>query len=431
MNEFPLSSIIASNSIRDAVDFCRPLASISNVTLEIDYGDQNDERQATAIVKSNALRLQQILINLISNGIKYTIKGSTIRITARSYTLGAVRKMMQNSIASSVDDNNDCCNHAEDNEFVLVFSVYDSGPGIASKEAHKLFRRYVQLDNQPSKSRSLGGNKIGQPSGTGLGLNLCQLFVQRMNGQIWATNNNSKGSDEFEDKGSTFSFYLPQVDSKSSKTNASNQQISNTTSKPSVALSKQKSIAGNNHDTTQSNADNETASIFKRRVLFVDDILINRKVFDRMLRSVGVSHIKTVDSGHNALVELSEYPCQYDLVITDLQMPGMSGTELCGAITKMYEERSKNEHLSPPGAQGESASTASASMADCRPVVVGLTADTSPDVAGQCQGSGMADVIYKPITVAEMRDYFRTTLGHLKAGVWYKDECPSQFWRAQ
>merc|ERR1711933_259593 len=66
-------------------------------------------------------------------------------------------------------------------------------------------------------------------------------------------------------------------------------------------------------------------------VLLVDDVLINRKVIGRMIKQVGVSDIVTTTSGEDALLELSENG-PYDLVITDLQMPGMSGTDLCKAI---------------------------------------------------------------------------------------------------
>jgi len=117
-----------------------------------------------------------------------------------------------------------------------------------------------------------------------------------------------------------------------------------------------------------------------------------------MLKKIGVRTVLITDSGANALAELSKNP--YDLVITDLQMPGMTGTELSEAIT---------------------AASALGSY-EKRPVVVGLTADTSNQVAGNCAASGMADVLFKPIAVAEMAEYFKTTVGKLRAGVWYTDE---------
>ena len=113
-----------------------------------------------------------------------------------------------------------------------------------------------------------------------------------------------------------------------------------------------------------------------------------------MLKRIGALKVVTVGSGHDALAELSKH--QYDLVITDLQMPHMSGNELSKAIA--------------------------AANLPKRPVVVGLTADTSMRIAEKCAESGMADVIYKPITVSEMRDYFETVVGHLQPGVWLVDQ---------
>mmetsp|Transcript_7135 Transcript_7135/g.10844 ORF Transcript_7135/g.10844 Transcript_7135/m.10844 type:complete len:435 (+) Transcript_7135:422-1726(+) len=137
--------------------------------------------------------------------------------------------------------------------------------------------------------------------------------------------------------------------------------------------------------------EDEASSVFDGSILFVDDILINRKVIGRMLSKIGVSNVVTVESGKEALEELSRHP--FDLVITDLQMPEMSGTELTVAI---------NNRISPP-------------------IVVGLTADTSFGVAERCKASGMADVLYKPVILSEMSDYLRETFPLLKQGVWLAD----------
>lgn len=357
-----MTPIAAAGPMKDTVDFCQPLASISSVKVAIDYG-----KAQNAIVKSNALRLQQVLINLVSNAIKYTSTDSVIHISIRAITATEASSMMDNSIASSLGASNTGENMiSNSSDPVLLFSVSDCGPGIPFDQADRLFRRFARLDCSPG--RSLGNNKIGQPTGTGLGLNLCQSFVRRMKGHIWATNN--------EDKGSTFSFYLPLISNFA-------DPIPRQLSSRSMASSR----------TTQKQS-YEDISVFRRRILLVDDVLINRKVLDRMLKRIGALKVVTVGSGHDALAELSKH--QYDLVITDLQMPHMSGNELSKAIA--------------------------AANLPKRPVVVGLTADTSMRIAEKCAESGMADVIYKPITVSEMRDYFETVVGHLQPGVWLVDQ---------
>jgi CheY-like chemotaxis protein len=315
----------------------------------------------------------QVLINLVSNAIKYTEEESQICIRIRPTVMTDVEYMIDHALASSRDDNsNDGVSKVDlslSSHPVLCFSISDCGPGIAPHQADRLFRRFARLDNKPIRALG-GGNKVGQPSGTGLGLNLCQLFLHRMNGEIWATNN-SNGI------GSTFSFFLPLAIDNSPNID------SRITAPVEMSNNRCKSFEDLSLTTSQ------------LRILLVDDVLINRKVIGRMVKLVGIADIVTVDSGQNALIELFKNG-QYDLVISDLQMPGMSGTELCEAI-----------------------------MADTDgflsriPVVVGLTADTSIRVAENCRAAGMSAVMYKPISVAEMRDFFETTVGRLKPGVWY------------
>jgi CheY-like chemotaxis protein len=68
------------------------------------------------------------------------------------------------------------------------------------------------------------------------------------------------------------------------------------------------------------------------RVLVVDDTIINLKVLGRILTGLGVDKVETVDSGSSALEALKKD--DYNMVLTDIQMPGMSGTELSDAIRR-------------------------------------------------------------------------------------------------
>ena len=367
MDEFPLSAVSSFSAIQDTIDFCQPLASISGVAVISDCG--KDEK-SDYMVKSNSLRLQQILINLVSNAIKYTAEHSQICISVEPTVMADVEFQMDNALSCSrdrvskkIDDNG--VSVAPDAP-VLCFSISDRGCGIAPHQADRLFRRFARLDNKPI--RVLGGsNKVGQPSGTGLGLNLCQLFVQRMEGEIWATNNRNG-------KGSTFSFYLPLAAASTIR-----EKI------PSLVPIKKRSRSFEDLNMTTN----------QLRVLLVDDTLINRKVIGRMVKTIGVSDIVMVDSAENALLELSENG-PYDLVITDLQMPGLSGTDLTRAI--MSGETCPSNQL---------------------PVVVGLTADTSVKTAEECRACGMSNVLYKPISVIEMTEFFDKTVMRLCPGIWY------------
>jgi len=314
--------------------------------------------------------LQQVLINLVSNAVKYTGRCSEITVSVNESTLSDVRCRMGSALARSTMEGED----REDGS-VLIFSVSDSGPGIAPEEAHRLFRRFAQLDKKPK--RTLGTSKIGQPSGTGLGLHLCELFVKRMNGHIWATNNDGK-------KGCTFSFSLPLLSNPKSDPAMKKRR---NLSRPSIPCDAQR--------LGRANKGRQVAN--QLRVLLVDDILINRKVLSRILKRIGFTSVTAVDSGQNALTELTKEK-NYDFVVTDLQMPGMSGTELTETI---FNSSSKDFQ---------------------QPLVIGITADTSAETAARCRASGMSDLLYKPVTVEEMRTYMDKKLPIMRPRIWLDEE---------
>lgn len=105
-------------------------------------------------------RLLQVLINLISNAIKFTQDGYV------------------NVYASSQEDQ-------------VVFSVEDSGIGIAGENQADVFDKF----------RQIGNTLTDKPQGTGLGLSICRQIVTHHGGKIWV--------DSEEGKGSTFHFSIP------------------------------------------------------------------------------------------------------------------------------------------------------------------------------------------------------------------------------
>lgn len=110
-------------------------------------------------ISADLYRLQQVVVNLIHNAIKFTPDGGSVRITA---------DLEGNSIR---------------------FSVLDTGKGISSADLPRIFERFYKAD----RSRS--------SSGTGLGLAIARHMVEAHNGKIWA--------ESIVGKGSTFSFSIP------------------------------------------------------------------------------------------------------------------------------------------------------------------------------------------------------------------------------
>lgn len=103
-------------------------------------------------------RLRQIILNLVSNALKFTEQGEIV-----------VHVQL---------------NNAADNENVLHFSVRDTGIGIPKGKLEAIFESFTQVDS--STTRKYGG--------TGLGLTICRSLTEMMDGKIWVESEEGKGS---------------------------------------------------------------------------------------------------------------------------------------------------------------------------------------------------------------------------------------------
>src|SRR5690606_31952552 len=113
-------------------------------------------------VTGDSFRLKQLLINLISNAVKYTDQGGV--------TIKAILS-------------------ADSDQTLLKVSVTDTGTGISPEQLERLFTKYYQADNAVNKP------------GTGLGLYICAQLIKLQNGSIRAESEPGKGS--------VFSFTIP------------------------------------------------------------------------------------------------------------------------------------------------------------------------------------------------------------------------------
>lgn len=117
------------------------------------------------IIYGDMARLRQVLINLISNAVKFTHQGGV-------YLMVSLRE------------------RAEDGSLMLEFAVKDTGIGITPDKQNRLFQPFSQLDS--SMTRKYGG--------TGLGLAICKSLVEMMGGSIYV--------ESTEEKGATFIFTI-------------------------------------------------------------------------------------------------------------------------------------------------------------------------------------------------------------------------------
>lgn len=123
----------------------------------------NVEQGVPFVIRGDPKRLRQILINFMSNSLKFTREGSiTLRIT---------------SDAKFVKPK-------DENDIVLRFEVIDTGMGMPQEVCDKLFQAFTQADN--TTTRKFGG--------TGLGLSICKKLVTLMGGEIGVTSVVGEGS---------------------------------------------------------------------------------------------------------------------------------------------------------------------------------------------------------------------------------------------
>jgi two-component system, OmpR family, sensor kinase len=130
-------------------------------------------------VNADPLRLEQVLVNLIENAVKYSPEGGPIQVTVRPARPGEVPGGVSADASASAGG-------------AVVIEVQDSGIGLPPGAADAVFEPFGRAPNATNR----------QIRGMGLGLYLCRRIVERHGGRIWAR---SPG----EGQGSTFSVWLP------------------------------------------------------------------------------------------------------------------------------------------------------------------------------------------------------------------------------
>ncbi len=146
--------------VEDVAAMFRPLLLERQLELKLEIG-------GTTALHFDALRVEQVLTNLLGNALKHAPSGSCIRIEVREPEPGVSGQ-----------------------SFVEV-SVEDEGPGICAKDRERVFEPYVQLENQNERS----------VEGRGLGLSICRRLVEAHGGRIQL--------DAAEGRGARFVFTLP------------------------------------------------------------------------------------------------------------------------------------------------------------------------------------------------------------------------------
>ncbi len=246
------------------------------------------------------------------DGLPAAVLGDPLRITQILYNL------LANAIKFTESGEVRVCASVQGGD--LVFAVYDTGIGIEPEALERLFQPFEQADG--SFSRKFGG--------TGLGLTISRRLAELMEGALDVRSAPGQGS--------TFTLRLPL----------------RPTDRP-VLVGSRPSAAG-------------TVRLAGLRLLVAEDNAVNQLVMDELLRAEG-AEVVLADDGRQALEAVQRAVQPFDLVLMDVQMPGMDGLE----ATRLLG-------LSHPGLP-----------------VIGQTAHALKEEMDRCLAAGMVATVQKPI----------------------------------
>ncbi len=237
----------------------------------------------------DALRLRQVLVNLVSNAIKFTEAGEVA-----VYVEGRPETGAQASVQ---------------------FSVRDTGIGVPPDKQRIIFDAFSQADS--STTRKYGG--------TGLGLTIAARLVELMGGRIWV--------ESTEGKGSTFRFDLRLNLQRTGVPPRGLVESNAAAHKPEPV---EHGVTGAPLLTTQPGPPAQR----RLSILLAEDNEVNQKLAVALLQRRGHG-IVVASNGSQALEFLGKQT--FDLALLDIQMPGMSGFDVTTAIRE--REKTTGAHI--------------------------------------------------------------------------------------
>ena len=169
-----LKAASPSHLIQSAAERMKMQAERAGVSLHVDCPPDLPK------IRADLPRLEQVLVNLIHNAVKFTPPGGEVTLTACKSALSPSARWM---------GKNDAEPEKGGQPEGICFLVHDTGTGIPADDLPRIFERFYRVD----RSRSGGG--------TGLGLSISRHLVEAHGGQIWA--------ESVQGHGSTFFFTIP------------------------------------------------------------------------------------------------------------------------------------------------------------------------------------------------------------------------------
>jgi len=229
-------------------------------------------------------RISQIVLNLVSNAIKFTETGSVTVTLRYSKTRGC------------------------------IWTISDTGCGIPTHLQGRLFKRFEQVDASATRAKE----------GTGLGLTIAHELTELFQGSISVKSEVGKGAQ--------FTLVLPLV--------CTDEKVRQ---KPNSPPHKPASTAGNENRIlaqsipSESNIeDNLSLSHLNLNVLAAEDNKVNQILIRKILTRLGID-VTMVENGSQAVEAATKKGACFDLIFMDIQMPVMDGVTAASMIIKHHD----------------------------------------------------------------------------------------------
>lgn len=325
-------------------------------------------------------RVLQILINLMTNAIKFTASSPTrvIKLTVGvsitppegTHTPGFAFAPTRGELGNVVSSEE----WGTGETLYVRYRVQDTGCGLSENERQLLFQRFKQAS--PRTHAKYGGS--------GLGLFISKRLAELHGGRIGVASTSGQGSD--------FGFYVQaRRTSAPSKKDPDQPILSQTPSSTNPATRGPTRTPSDNSDilnpsnNRRRHGSNETFDPRALTIHIVEDNLINQKVLVNQLRKAGCT-VSATNDGVEALEFLKKtHFCKHDgselsVILMDLEMPNMDGLTCVSEIRRMQKGGQIMEHVP----------------------VIAVTANVRDEQIRVALQSGMDDLVSKPFRIPEV-----------------------------
>ncbi|KAG9643713.1 putative histidine kinase HHK19p, partial [Aureobasidium melanogenum] len=347
------SSVRVTTLLRDVEKMFEAEAQRSDVQLETQAHASLEQMEVNWVLLDPG-RVQQVLINLLTNAIKFCKKKNQRKVTIRigaskirpsENVLPNIDFVVAHSLHDSVYDDP----KFESQSFYLWFSVEDTGRGMSADEKSRIFARFTQ--GSPRTESEYGGS--------GLGLFISRELAELQGGEIGVASELHVGS--------TFAFFV--------KTRHTEAPVTKTLHKNLTLQQKEQQ--------TQATKKSDI------NILVVEDNAVNQKLLRQQLSKHGFT-VTTADNGVDCLSQLQKTKHwransatsapSVEVILMDIEMPLMDGLQATREIRKLEKEGKLTGHVP----------------------IIAVSANARQEQRDLAMDAGMDDSISKPFRIAEL-----------------------------